>query len=135
MANIINALRIRSVAVGIIGGAGVAVAIFGAGSAHADGLTTNAGSVDADGTQGSWAPAVTGSQRPTQGIQFVSRTFENGGCEIELGRQHCHTSALWSNASNDADSALGADAMQAAAVRGPHISATPGSKASVPRGY
>lgn len=135
MANIRNGLRARTIAAGIIGGAGVAAAILGAGSAHADGLTTGAGAVDIDGTQGSWAPAVTGWQRPTQGIQFVSRTFENGGCEIELGRQHCHTSALWSNASNDPDSTLSAGGMQAAAVRGPQLAATPGSKASVPRGY
>jgi hypothetical protein len=135
MANRIHSHRFRIAAAGVVGAAGLAAAITGAGLAHADGLVANPGSVDADGTQGSWASAVHGSQRPMQGVQSDSHTFENGGCEIGLGNQQCHTSGLWSKASNDADSALDADGMQAADVRGPAIVAAPGSKASPPRGY
>ncbi|WP_179470134.1 hypothetical protein [Mycolicibacterium vinylchloridicum] len=135
MANTLPSRRFRISMAGMLGAAGFAAAIAGAGMAHADGLTANPGSVDADGTQGSWASAVHGSERPTQGVQFDSHTFENGGCEIGLGGQQCHTSGLWSKASNDADSALDADGMQADAVRGPNIAAAPPARVSLPRGY
>ncbi|SBS75478.1 exported hypothetical protein [uncultured Mycobacterium sp.] len=135
MANTSATRRFRIAAAGMVGAAGLAAAITGAGMAHADGLVSNPGSVDTDGTQGSWASAVHGSQRPSQGVQYDSHTFENGGCEIGLGNQQCHTSGLWSKAANDADSALDADGMQADDVRGPAIIAAPGSKATPPRGY
>ncbi|QEN11969.1 hypothetical protein ACRDU6_04150 [Mycolicibacterium sp. ELW1] len=135
MANQFAHRRRRIVAAGVIGGAALFAAVAGGGVAHADGLTTSPGSVDVDGTQGSWAHAVTGSERPTQGVQYDSHTFENGGCEIHLANQVCHTSGLWSKASNDADSALDADGMQADDVRGPTIFAAPGSHVSLPRGY
>ncbi|TDO10444.1 hypothetical protein EV580_4732 [Mycobacterium sp. BK086] len=135
MANQERARRFQIVTAGMVGAAGFVIALAGAGMAHADGLVANPGSVDTDGTQGSWAEAVHGSQRPTQGVQFDSHTFENGGCEIGLGNQVCHTSGLWSKASNDADSALDTDGMQADAVRGPNIAAAPPARVSLPRGY
>lgn len=122
-------------ATAVLAGSVLAVAIAGVGIAHADGLVASPGSVDTDGTQGSWVQPVTGSQRQPVGIQYDSHTFENGGCEIGLGNQVCQTSGLWTKASDDGDSALDADGMQSEAVRGPEMIAAPGSKASPPRGY
>jgi hypothetical protein len=117
---------LRVVMAATVGGAALAASLLGAATANADGLTVQSGgSVDYDGTQGSWAPATSGSQRPLTSQPGGGHQITSDACYIKNNPVYCPPPSSFnpeyiqatSGTSDDPDSALDADGYQAAQVR------------------
>ena len=104
---------------------GSAIALGGAAAASAaGGVSVQSGStVDADGTQGSWAPAVTGDQRALTTHASAGHAITSDACAVERGgypKDGClppasfdpRTISATTGISNDSNSVLDRDGFQ-----------------------
>ncbi|WP_328358360.1 hypothetical protein OG976_04330 [Mycobacterium sp. NBC_00419] len=141
---------LSKVASAVIGGgfaaaAGFAIAVAGSAVASADGLTTQTGgSIDYDGTQGSFdGDGTNGASRGLTTASSSGHAIVSDACYVKQNPHYCPPPSSFdpsyiasvSGTSDQTGSALDSDGYQADHAFGPIIAATPGSKATPPKGY